>query len=473
MDARMNPDHVQAVRTAAKCVTRDLSLALVEETTQRAIATTGRGLDLADADLSNLDCRGFNLSYATFNRAALHGSKFDEADLTAATLICPGLERTSFRGANLRGVYVHALAAQVCNFDEAILDEMLDGTGSLFHGCSMRGTSLVGARLAGATFYQCDLSGAHLTRATLQGATINECNLTSADLNTTDVAQLTVTKCLMTAISLAGAVGDGLVIQRPTTAIRLNLTGASLPGLRLASVRSRGLLANGLAAPGLDLDACWIGDGAFGEANLTGARMVGCVFDRTSFVSAKLTGAQLRACVFARCTLSRVDAENLHAVETSMVEADMTGFAGRAAVFRDCDLTDANLSGAYLYRAMLTGDPPAAMSLVRASLNGANLVQAYIAADCTGGDWRGAKCAYARLNQAMFRRTDLSGAGLYEASLVKTNFTDARLVGVQAPFFADRCAGLEAALYVVGAQDALDCVQRAKTVTSVGSAGST
>lgn len=469
----MNPDHVRAVRTAAQCVTRDLSLALIEQQTQEAITATGRGLDLADADLSNLDCRGFNLSYATLNRAALHGSKFDEADLTAATLICPGLERTSFRRANLRGVYVHALAAQVCNFDEANLDAMLDGTGSLFHGCSMKGTSLVGARLAGATFYQCDLSRAHLSGATLQGATINECVMTSADLDRTDVSQLTITKCVMTSVSLACAAGDGLVIQRPTAATNLTLTGASLPGLRLAHVRTRGLVALDLAATNLDMEDCWCRDATFHRASLGNARMVHCTFETTTFENAKLTGAQLRSCVFARVTFERADGENLSAVETSMIAANLTNFAGRAAVFRDCDLTDANLSGAYLYRAMLTGDPPAAMSLVRASLNGANLVQAYIAADCSHGDWRGAKCAYARLNQATFRRADLSGAGLYEASLVKTNFTDARLVGVQPPFFADRCAGLEAALYVVGAQAALDCVQRGKAVTSVGSSGST
>jgi hypothetical protein len=38
-------------------------------------------------------------------------------------------------GAKLDFAYMHAMAAQVCNFDDASLRNVIDATGSLFHGC--------------------------------------------------------------------------------------------------------------------------------------------------------------------------------------------------------------------------------------------------------------------------------------------------------------------------------------------------
>jgi len=373
----------------------------------------GRGLDLTEANLAGCDLSGCDLRGAVFNRAILHGTRFDGANLEGATLICPGAERTSFRNANLRGVYIHALAAQVCNFDGANLDDTLDATGSLFHGCSFLNTSLRGARLSGAAFYQCDLTKASFARAALQGATINECVLDEAEFFCADVSQLTITKCHLSDTSFVNASGMGLVIQRPTAADGLAFDGASLPALRLLNV----------AGPD---------------------------------VSAR--GAQL---------------ENGQIVECQLRGAELQHLAGRALCIRDSDLTGADLGGAYLYRAFISGDPPTAMSLVSANLTGANLVQAYVAADLTEAVLRRVNAAYARLNQSVLRGADLSGAALYEASMVKTDCTDAKLGGVAPPFFADRCAGLMEALLAVGAADAMEAVRRLKAVTSIGKGGST
>jgi hypothetical protein len=101
---------------------------------------------------------------------------------------------------------------------------------------------------------------------------------------------------------------------------------------------------------------------------------------------------------------------------------------------------------------MLTGDPPRAMSLRGADLCGANLVQSHIAADLSGSSLVGVHAAYARLNQSVLCQADLRGISLFDASLVKTDFTGARLSGLRPPFFADRCVGLLDALAV--AEDA-------------------
>ena len=78
---------------------------------------------------------------------------------------------------------------------------------------------------------------------------------------------------------------------------------------------------------------------------------------------------------------------------------------------------------------MITGDPPRTMNLRRARLTGAVLVQAYIAADLADADLSQVNAAYARFNQTCFAGTDLSGARMYEASCVKTEFTGARTNG--------------------------------------------
>jgi uncharacterized protein YjbI with pentapeptide repeats len=97
---------------------------------------------------------------------------------------------------------------------------------------------------------------------------------------------------------------------------------------------------------------------------------------------------------------------------------------------------------------MLTGDPPRAMSLRDADLEGANLVQSHIAADLSGANLVAVHAAYARLNQSVLRNADLRGISLFDASLVKTDFSGARLSVLRPPFFADRCAGLKEALAV-------------------------
>lgn len=114
----------------------------------------------------------------------------------------PGLERASFRGAKLDFAYMHAIAAQVCNFDDASLRNLIDATGSLFHGCSMRRTRFDNAVLSGVLFYQCDASHAVFDGAELQGSTINECYLPCSSFHFAKLNQVTMTKAHLTGSSL-------------------------------------------------------------------------------------------------------------------------------------------------------------------------------------------------------------------------------------------------------------------------------
>jgi len=86
---------------------------------------------------------------------------------------------------------------------------------------------------------------------------------------------------------------------------------------------------------------------------------------------------------------------------------------------RDCDLEHADLSQAYLYRSMITGDPPQSMALGHANLEGSNLVQAYLAAGMTDSNLEATRAAYVRMNQLSLRDANLSGISPFQASFVK------------------------------------------------------
>src|SRR5262249_7540301 len=111
---------------------RALAGAMVKQRSLALIEKTGRGLDLSNADLNGLNLSGFYLRRALMNRVQLHSADLSEAILTEASIICPAMEKTVLRGANLEGAYMHAMAAQVCDFRNASLDALVDATGSLF-----------------------------------------------------------------------------------------------------------------------------------------------------------------------------------------------------------------------------------------------------------------------------------------------------------------------------------------------------
>ncbi|SFJ64097.1 pentapeptide repeat-containing protein [Bradyrhizobium sp. Gha] len=141
------------VRYWSRASDRSCAVAAVGKRTEEAIRSTGTGLQLSSENFNGLDLSDFPLRRCTLNRAQLYGAKLDRADLSEANLICPGMERVSFVGAKLDFAYMHAVAAQVCNFDDASLRNAIDATGSLFHGCSMKRTRFDNATLSGILAY--------------------------------------------------------------------------------------------------------------------------------------------------------------------------------------------------------------------------------------------------------------------------------------------------------------------------------
>jgi uncharacterized protein YjbI with pentapeptide repeats len=242
------------------------------------------------------------------------------------------------------------------------------------------------------------------------------------------------------------ATGKGLVLQYLSSCDELQLIDADLPSLRCDSLSGSEIDAEGLKARNADFNECSFSGVKFLQATLSSSRWQDCHIDRGDFNEAKLDVASFSNCSLVETSLERVMAENLRVIECRLPKAKMSGFAGRSALFRDCNLSGADLSKAYLYRAIFTGDPARGMCMRDVDLQDAILVQAYITADLRKANLRGASCAYARLNNCNMQGANLSGVNVYEASLVKTDLTDSQLTGVEIPFFADRCPGLLAAL---------------------------
>lgn len=439
-------DHVAQLRRWAESQDHDAARREAAELTKRLIETTGHGMMLRDGDLSDLDLSGFDLRRANFNRARLHGSDLSGADLSGAALVCTGMERTVLRDTLLVGCYIHALAAQVCDFTGADFSCLLDATGTLFHGCYMSGVDFSHGALAGISFYQCHLDEAGFEGATLQGGVINECLAAGARFGGAHLGETTITKTTLTGADFAGARGEGLVLQRITDGADMCMSAAHLPGLRLRSVRALRFRGAGLAAPGADITGSSLPEADLANAHLEGARFVDVSLSGANLAGAVLAGAGFQRCVADGASLAKATVENLSATESSFEGADFTRINGRCLHLRDCCLRGARLAQAYLYRAMITGDPPRSADLTGADLTGANLVQAYVAGNLSNCQAAGALLVYARLNQCVFDNADLAGSNLYGASLVKTSFKGARLHDIAGPLYADRCPGLAEAL---------------------------
>jgi uncharacterized protein YjbI with pentapeptide repeats len=429
---------------------RETARAEIDGWTSQQCESSRRGIDLTAAALTGADLSSLNLRGATLSRATLYDACLDGANLAEARLISPAMEKTSLRGVTLSGAYLHALAAQACDFTQADLQSVLDATGSLFHGCRLVEARLDHGTLAGATFYQCDLRGSSWNNASLQGATFNECLLDDARFGAANLDQVTMTKCQLDGVSFDSTTGQGLTIQRPTAAGRLSFDGAALPSLQLLNVRGTSWSARGAYLRDIDVVDCHLANMDFRETNIAGGRLLRSDLDAADFTNASLTGATISFSSLVGAHLDAAQAENASIVESALTGATLNGIRARGLMVRDTDLTEARLHSAYLYHALLTGDPPRAMSLRRADLEDANLVQAHIAADLSYAKLAGAHAAYARLNQSILCNADLRGISLYDASLVKTDFSNARFSVLCPPFFADRCKGLKEALDAAG-----------------------
>lgn len=411
----------------------------------------GQSLDFSETDLAGLILDGVDLRRANLTRARLASTSLRSADLREVQLICPLLERVCFDGADMRGIYAHGLGMQIGSLVEANLSGASDVTGALFHGVRACRSRWIGANLAGTTFYQCDLRNANFESANLTGTVFNECTLDASTFRGAHLDDATILKSSGSGISLANASGEGLSLQRLNHMEELDASGAIFRELRLRNSSLRGASFVGADLSDSNLVAVHLEDADFTGSDLTRAtwsRVSGTArFNRAMLAQSSFTHVVMRGAPF-----DGAQAENMRLVECDFAGASFASdengspFRARALTVRDSNLTGANFHGAYLYRAMFTGDPIGNMRLDRADFRGANLTQAYLAASLREAQLAHCRGAYARLNQADLTDANITGGELFQASLVKTNLLRANLSGVMPPIWLDRCGGLSEAI---------------------------
>jgi uncharacterized protein YjbI with pentapeptide repeats len=193
----------------------------------------------------------------------------------------------------------------------------------------------------------------------------------------------------------------------------------------------------------------------FSDTVLTGATFRKVSGRNNSFKTTQLAHANFLTSHLIHSDFRGANAENIRFISCVMPDSKFTyldnesrrsAFIARGMTVRDCDFNRADFTGAYLYRASFTGDPVTGMQLQGASFRGANLIQAYIAANLIDSDFCQLIGAYSRFNQSDLTNAKLNAATLYQASFVKVKLAHTSLLGVKAPIFMDRCPEADTAL---------------------------
>lgn len=254
-------------------------------------------------DSRNLNLSGLNLSVVNFAGMDLRGAAFAYAHLNGANLLNANLEKTNLNSARLNGV-----KGQGVRFDEA------DLTNASLIEAKLEEASFAGALLnktnfSGADLYKANLAGADLSEANLSESDLSEANLAEASLSQANLSRAILRDTDLSATDLRGAVLGGA-----------KLDGARLDGANLSQVRL--LLANlhkaKLSQAILNqTDFSW---SDLGEANLSGADLNGA-----KLIETDLTGADLRDANLREANLSGANLTGTLLIGADLSEANLSG----------------------------------------------------------------------------------------------------------------------------------------------------
>lgn len=217
--------------------------------------------------------------------------------------------------------------------------------------------------------WNASMEGLRLSGRSMPRASFRRANLARADLAGAD---------------LSGADGSGV-----------NLTSASVEGVRLAGADLIGAVFTGANGGEADFSQALLEDAKFESCSLRFANFTDAIMDGADLASADLWGARLD-----RATAERANLENARLDESYMGATELTGANLRgatlrrarmaAAILRDADLRGAvldgaDLAGADLRRAVLPNVSLASCTLTHASFAGAWLDRTRMQAAALGG----------------------------------------------------------------------------------------
>lgn len=227
----------------------------------------------------------------------------------------------------------------------------------------------------------------------------------------------------LTGIDLSGAVLPGAdltdAILEKANLCAADLTGATLTGAILTQARAEGLIArnvdfSAVQAQGLDAPSAFF----------TGAKLSGADLTEAKLPRADLAKATLDKTLFYEADLSGAVCDDCRGSDAIFTKAVASGASFRGAALDAADFSEASLDGAVFEKASLRGARFHAAKAPAASFAKADLR----AAKCsTGGAFQAAVFTDARLDDALWRESDLSGADFKRAQLDNAFFEECNL----------------------------------------------
>ena len=451
------------------------------------------GMQLQNADLTQIVFDGADLSQAKLGGADLHASRFVKANLSGANLNGARAD-SNFDGAdlsgawlndtNLKGAGLHGADLRRANLTEAqmlkadlrgadLRDAVLENTN--LNGASLPGAQLDRTVLRGASLLRADLQGVSARNASFVGANLNQTDFRAADLSGSDLSRtkligaqlgganltnVSVGRAVVSGIDLTGARQDGVdwaqIVPLPAPEpgprtlldIRHTLRRVDRPipprpvaGQPVTQIAAFVEVQEGrkvLNLVGKDLRNApdLVSQVRELRRDFPGVRLDlrRATLGDMQLPGIDLTGAILDGADFSRANLSGADLNAVRALKTNFRAAVMVSVAANG------NFDSSNFSGAVLDRANLTNAGLHATNMNRASLIEARLGKADMRdANLTGANLRSAAMNDSRLNGAALIGADFESASLYKADLtgvrartsifMRANLTQAKLGG--------------------------------------------
>lgn len=281
------------------------------------------GLDLAGADLAELDfsnrslvgtlLKGANLRRCSFASAKLEGAVLARADLTEAQLT----------GADLSLADLAGVKAPRAAFTGATVDD------ADFSGSDLEGAVFDEVHGESTQFERCCLA-----RASLRGADLRDAELTGANLD--------------------GAVLDGAALPQArlydVTAHGASFRDVVMPGARVERAKATKAIFANMAAPGSVWERALLNEASFLGAALPGTSFARATCLRTVFSMADLTEARFR-----RARLGGASFLHANLMMATFERADLTLADLRGANLHAAETWKAKLDHAQLDQAIVTG----------------------------------------------------------------------------------------------------------------------
>ncbi|RRH80304.1 DUF2169 domain-containing protein [Variovorax beijingensis] len=290
-------------------------------------------MNLTGADLSEMDLRGADFSYAILADANLRGANLAGCNLTEAVLSRATLAGTCLKEARLDKANLGGTHLDTCDLEAAsLLETFCHGT--RFTGCNLRSALLNQTQLHEADIAGCDMQASRWTQVSLRQMVLRDIALDQAELN-----QVILIECRLERVSLNAArlVRCGFVTT--TLAERVDLSHARLDACSIA-LRSAFI---GVTAVGIFLKQCGLRGTSFAGADLTAAHLENCDFSECDFSDARLDGLVAGESLFVRADFSRASLRRANLIDANLSKSNLLGG----------DLREANLFRADVSQALI------------------------------------------------------------------------------------------------------------------------